>query len=589
MRLAFRVIVFLVLIGRSLYAQNGTEETAVTRAKVQVFQTVFAAGSLSNPEVGSIPTVISYFVDKSSPARPEIRAFSTASETGSVWGLAYDARTHRVFTSALLKRHSALGPLGPGGIYVTSVEEAAMEPFLSLDSLGFPTAPSLGERALSPAYGKPDHDSLAFGLVGKVGLGGLAVSDDGRFLYTMNLYDRNLYRIDISVSDKKPDRSSVTRYPLPASKEAGGELRPFAVKYHKGRLYVGAVFDAQESRKIEQQRAFVYVFNDSLPGRFSFNEIASFSLDYTRGHLDYGVSGWFPWTERYERAIVNGQPSWMIYPQPMLADIDFDVDGSMVVSMMDRLGHQTADGQLFRLAPNQPLLNYRGLSGGDLLRLSEHNGRYTLEHNAQAAGRLAKAGRSNNQGPGGGEFYSGDGFSLDRGDWNQETTVGGIAMLPEEGGLLVSVREPGSRLSGGIKLLNNRTGVADYEFAVTPEGGVPGYFWRQNNVGDLLVINSRLFSEKEKDNQESESEGSIMVYPNPLIDDATFLYQGRSFDGPVSLEVLDATGRVIESRSTHLKQSYYRGKISLSGKAGGQYFLRVTEQGKSFVKTLIKQ
>ena len=42
-------------------------------------------------------------------------------QTGSTWGVAQDPGTGLVWTSAVLRRHSGLGPQGLGGLYVTGV------------------------------------------------------------------------------------------------------------------------------------------------------------------------------------------------------------------------------------------------------------------------------------------------------------------------------------------------------------------------------------------------------------------------------------------------------------------------------------
>ncbi|MFN8000789.1 MAG: hypothetical protein U0X75_07215 [Acidobacteriota bacterium] len=46
---------------------------------------------------------------------------ATARQVGSVWGVAYNKFTKKVFTSAMLRRHVGLGPQGLGGMYVTDM------------------------------------------------------------------------------------------------------------------------------------------------------------------------------------------------------------------------------------------------------------------------------------------------------------------------------------------------------------------------------------------------------------------------------------------------------------------------------------
>ncbi len=49
----------------------------------------------------------------------------------------------------------------------------------------------------------PNHDSAAYSQVGKLSLGDLEISDDGRYLYSVNLYDKKLYEIDLT-NPKEP-------------------------------------------------------------------------------------------------------------------------------------------------------------------------------------------------------------------------------------------------------------------------------------------------------------------------------------------------------------------------------------------------
>jgi hypothetical protein len=222
--------------------------------------------------------------------------------------------------------------------------------------------------------------------------------------------------------------------------------------------------------------------------------VASFPLDYPRGILDYGVSGWYAWTDNYLDALVKTQPGWMIYPQPILADIEFDRDGSMIISLMDRLGHQAGDGQLYRPHSKTSLMTYRGLSGGDVIRLAKVKRSYQTEHNGHA-GERSSAGESNGEGPAGGEFYSDDAFSFSGTTWHRETATGGLAMLPTGDRLLVSVREPKSFGTGGVKWFDNATGTSSQSFSVLPGNLTPGYFWKTNNVGDIELITDLPFTQ----------------------------------------------------------------------------------------------
>lgn len=469
----------------SLKIYNPSQYTGKSPIAVQA---VYGRGAMTHKKIGNIASLVTYPAMKSDSM--QYNALGKFVQTGSIWGLAYDRQEKRLFSAALAKRHSAFGSLGSGGIYVTDVEGKQTQPFVSLDALGFATSQGPFQRDLTEDWKKPDHDSLMFAQVGRIGLGGLDISDDSRYLYTVNLYDRKLYRIRLNENSKAPVTGDVAVYDIPVRDNKTGQSRPFAVKYYQGKVYVGVVMNAEKSGKAEDMMAYIYSMeaDNDQPGKGKFKEVASFGLNYPRGILDYGVKGWYPWTDSYLKAIVAEQRGWMIYPQPIVADIEFDSDGSMIVSLMDRLGHQTGDGQLYRPHSQTSLVAVRGLSGGDVIRLARPKRNYQTEQNGRAGNRLSVVGESNGEGPGGGEFYADDAFSYAGVTWHRETAAGGLAILPEQERLLVSVREPGTYVTGGVKWFDNKTGAATGGFPIFPGGMKKGYFWKTNNVGDIELI-----------------------------------------------------------------------------------------------------
>lgn len=447
-------------------------------ARPRAVQVLYVNGDYSSPSADSLATLVSL------PARGTGKAVPLArpSETGALWGLGYDRMGMRLFTSAVARRHSAFGPLGSGGIY--RVEEGrSPEAFVKLEQYGIATSPRAFSRDLSGDLTHFSHDSLFFDQVGKMSLGGLDVSDDGKALFVMNLYDRTLYRIGLT----QTGHGTATALQLPDPGCKGGTARPWAVKYREGNVYVGMVCDAETSGDPRDLSAHVYALH---PESGRAERVLSLPLDYGRGELDYQVSAWQPWTADYHKTFVRSDPSWMIYPQPILADLEFDTDGSLILGLMDRLGHQGGDGMLYQMKGNPTLFQSRVLSGGDILRASLINGKYQLEQNGRAGDRES-SGKNNKQGPGGGEFYVGDAFEADGRIWHKEAGIGGLALLPE-GQLLVSMREAekGAYVSGGIRWLSNATGEMLKGFSTIGSGIKSGYSGKNNNVGDVELIGS---------------------------------------------------------------------------------------------------
>lgn len=460
-----------------------------TGTKPRFAQTVFPVGVEKKGGFKEIvihsgtPNDSSYF----SPVQRETPSI------GAVWALAYARPQDRLYSAAFVKRHSPLGELGTGGIYVTDLSTQQTTPFINLDALGIPTSPAAFRKNRTEL----SHDSLTFSQVGKVGLGGMDASDDGRFLFVMNLYDRQLYQIALPKDGRRPNATDISALKIPLTGCKGGEARPFAVKYFNDKIHVGVTCDAQQSQDPNDLKMILYSAEMSNSQSVVWKELpiktpplgAGGLLNYPRGTLDYGRGRWLPWTDNYQQTMVEGTTYWSIYPQPLLSDIEFDTDGSLILALMDRLGHQTGDGQSFWPKGALQLHTYQGLSGGDVLRAALVNDHYELEQNAKAGGRLSK-GRGNGEGPAGGEFYFDDQFSASGVTWHKETAMGGLALLPATDELMVSSREPepDKYATGGIKWFSNQTGVSTRSLSVFPSGKQAGYFWKTNNVGDVELL-----------------------------------------------------------------------------------------------------
>ncbi|HQU96659.1 MAG TPA: SdrD B-like domain-containing protein, partial [Saprospiraceae bacterium] len=161
-----------------------------------------------------------------------------AGTVGAVWGVAYNRETGDIFTSALAKRHAAMidndgnGVEDLGAIYIKTT---AGTPTLWLDlatvpgvDVGLSVMPTISTRGLPNSNMGPSYDSAMFGLVGKIGLGDIEISDDNTTLYVVSLYDKKLYTIDIA---SKTLIGAGIPVPNPCS---GGFARPFSVTYHRG-------------------------------------------------------------------------------------------------------------------------------------------------------------------------------------------------------------------------------------------------------------------------------------------------------------------------------------------------------------------
>ncbi|MFD2569818.1 SdrD B-like domain-containing protein, partial [Spirosoma soli] len=420
--------------------------------------------------------------------------WARAGQVGSVWGLAYDRTRRKVYSAAFLKRHAGFGPSGTGAIYSTDVTGNATNAttLVNLDLLGFDTGTDPHETLPNDPL-QPSHDSNSFLQVGKMGLGGLTISDDDQYLYTINLFDRKLYRIPTT----SPTAANIISWSIPSPCTNVLDFRPFAVKYYRGKVYVGVTCTSesnQDRTALGQPgntriTATVYEFDGT-----TFTQVLSFALsNFKRGRVgDNGMAGsesdrWHPWLTN------TNVGSWLsaengdqyAYPQPLLSDIDFDVNGEMIVSIMDRFGHQMGYRNYPPDANDNTLI--RGWANGDQLRAARCSSanQFTLESNGSVCGRpVASASAQNNQGPGGGEFYYQDN-ALN--DFHREISNGGISLLAGSNELAVSAMDPvNNTFTGGIRWFNNTTGTTTRGFQLYSSTD-PGSFGKASGTGDLVL------------------------------------------------------------------------------------------------------
>jgi SdrD B-like domain len=444
-----------------------------------------------------------------------------SSQVGSVWGISYKEQNNTLYTSAFLKRHMGLGTNGTGAIYqidpIQATPSASL--FIDLSTLGVntganPRSPSVGvvddPNELSANTANPSWDVAAFNLIGKTSLGGLDISTDGTKMYVMNLQEKELVALDISGVTP----TLIGKYPIPDPGCSNSEYRPWAVKAHSGKVYVGVVCSAETSQQVSDLKATVLEFNGT-----SFCEVYSFPLDYPRG-IAGGAAGqlidpaeWKPWTSTWQSVSATfASDGTVIYPQPILSDIEFDMDGSMILAFLDRNGHQTG---VVNYKPDvTSTQTYVGQTAGDILRVGLVGGVYQLENNGQINGVQAQApncfggaplsGNNNQQGPGGGEYYWSDVYALNPcntsvAGTHEEISFGSLAFVPGSGEIAMTGMDPTqSANSGGITWYNNTTGKrrvdATNQFDATLHGyriydqALPGSFGKAAGLGDLEVF-----------------------------------------------------------------------------------------------------
>jgi hypothetical protein len=427
---------------------------------------------------------------------PTTHALAVPAKTvGTTWGLGYDRTTQSVFAAAFMKKHAGFGPAGTGAVYKMGTSGTAASVYVDLNAIfGAGTA---GANPHDNSDYLHDNFNTTWDAVGKISLGGLDVSEDGKKLYVMNLANRTLYEIPLDAPPTQANirTAKVPTFSVPNSTggEGGSDVRPFAVTYYRGQLYVGLVNSAESTQNASDLWAYVYRV-DPATLTFSAAPVFQFQLNYPRG-LVYtlsdggGPAAWNPWSPTY--ANVAQKKGYVIYPQPILSGITFDPVGNMVLGFMDRAGHQT--GNLAPEDPSQPKFLQYGMSGGDTLRAfinvpGNLGSGWVLENNGRGPHGEGGGPQNTGQGPGGGEFYWQDNYMN---TIHEEVSLGGIVQVPGFPDIATSAYNPARNadivLTGGIQWYNNSVGNNDKAYLLYNDPN-PIFFGKAAGVGDLIAV-----------------------------------------------------------------------------------------------------
>lgn len=421
-----------------------------------------------------------------------------ASEVGSLWGMDYQARGKTVLASAITRRHVGLGPLGTGGIYKFDAVSNALGQLIDVKTIGIDTGPDPHTDLPSDKL-MTSQDAASVDAAGKVGIGGIALSGDEKTLYMVNLYDRKLYSFFVGVPAKTPSSASVKSYAIP-NPCPNSDYRPWGVKEYQGNFYLGVVCTNESTQDSTTLSATIYKFS---PKTGQFSVFFQFPLTYKRGEADatdacQNIRYWRPWSNTFpvacssffdaEYGKVVGSA---INPQPIVSDIEFDTDGSMIIGLMDRFGLITG---FKAMAPVDDGKLYDGFVSGDILRVYNNNGVYEMENNGQA-GPLTGSGVNNDEGFGGGEFYGRDYWKFFGKPAHSEITNGGLMLMPGTGEVLASAMDPVDEVfhAGGFHIYDNRNGDLLRSFAVY--AGKKGTLGKSGGVGDMKASCGTAFIE----------------------------------------------------------------------------------------------
>jgi SdrD B-like domain/Domain of unknown function (DUF5979) len=504
---------------------------------------------------------------------PGRTTLATFQQLGSVWGVAYNAPGNDIYVAASYKRHSGLGTLGLGGIYrvtnaVTngsiSTSGTTVSNWLDVTSLGIDvgTVLSNSDRGLSGGNTEA-RDPDAFAKAGKVGIGGIAVSPDGKFLYFVNLADKQLYTLDISVA------SAPTLVAKTSLELTTGE-RPWAVTVHAGQLLVGYVTTGETSEGgVETANPGISasaagmtanVISTTLPvstGSVFTPALTRGDLGYTKGNV-YGNAlvpqskQWNTWTDEWTwtrnggGSVGEADGGWQIYPSPILESLTFDSDNYLTLGFGDRTGIQGGNRNYSALPKGDGHFE-TGASGDIILAAPDITGTsWGLESAGAAGDRTAAgtpAGRTTNaEGPGGGEFYS-DGNNQGNGSIHLEVALGALTTMCGTSEVVATEYDPldGIRLAG-LSWLSTATGAGVGGYEHNTDGGgsisIEGTFQKGGGLGGIqilaevapLEIGNRVWFDADQDGQQDADEPALSGVTVQLYQGTTLL--GERTTGP---------------------------------------------------------
>jgi len=469
----------------------------------QVVTTCYVVSSIEdNPQE---LTIISTFESQATNTGSENDAWVTDhnisvpfGEVGSVWGLAYNEQCNSLFASANIKTQTEVAPIGIGGIYiidnstntdmigdVNTVTTADLWIDLEDPTIGI----DLGDNPYDTEPFSTAFNREVYAGVGKNGIGDVDIHGDNSALYATNLFNRTLLVLPIGPNCEAPTASEIIEVSIPDPSSCNDITRPWAVKYHKGMVYVGMVctgeltnegVDDKANLDRSDLNAYVYAF-DPISNTFGTNPVLEFSLAYERTWTDNTLpAAWQPWVDRfvwdlfytYEKSANNYRGS---LAQPILSDIEF-IDCDMVLGFTDRQASQfgrgpppqdeLSDGTFSNGYPNgtNELLI---IPGGDLLIAGYNGGNtWTIENNGVVTSVCGDLTSNNNDpqnqrsslpspynshtgsGPGGSEFFWGDYYSSS----HNEVTLGGLVVHPGTEEVISTTYDPLQHVNGAFSI-----------------------------------------------------------------------------------------------------------------------------------------
>ena len=460
----------------------------------------FAGYQGANKDIEALIGVpINEINDPNVDAVTNIIQYATHEEIGSTYGLSINPITNKAYVAAYMKRHAGFGPSGTGAIYEVDLDlnnapvvVADLNAIYGANTAGI-NPHDYAETDLCPVSGGAStnfqcwyNDVDAWNAVGRTSLGDMDISANYDTLFVMNLEDRSVYPIDLN----NPGAVQ-TSFPFPLDQDTDSnvtlkprdpayDIRPFAMKYHNGKIYVGAV-DSEQSRDRDniccaKGGAVIYIYSlDPSTGIWTLE----LEENIQRNGPSPPTPFFIRWTEDFNDDFNdNGHM--------IISDIEFD-GLDLVVGLRDLSADKYGNGHGKPIVGSTAQLHY-GSVAGDIIRFcyDSSSSTYNFENNGSCGGITTSGAGSFNYGwpeasTPRGSYYTGDRFSTN----HPQTSLGGIWQDPNSERVYSSAFDISSVFDSGLIALDNTTGLRTESYILINDTQANNGFGKGASLGDL--------------------------------------------------------------------------------------------------------
>jgi hypothetical protein len=449
------------------------------------------------------PALVGVYYNQADSNTPTENGLVNDNNIGTTYGVAWQRNKKIIWASAMTRHFFDYGPSGFDAIYGISFSDpngsdaptptASVAHTIDLSALGVNVG--ITPRTTSLTGNAPYNDGNVYQSVGKIGIGDIDISDDGDTLFVVNLNAAapSLVRLNIS---NPASVTLISETPIPSPGCTGGAFAPWALKYHNGKVYIGGVCTAETSQNVANLSATVYRYDGST----TFTTVATMPLNYDRATATfrsndtYSNADWRAWTNTWNPDILPLSPADLVsQPMPILQDIEFDDNGSMILGFGDRFAYMTAFGNR-RPGVTTGTTYYSTVAAGDIIRFCNISGSLVREGTSGSCvqgntdrGALEIPAIPDNIK----EYYNDDYLnSATTQAGHSETMLGGLAKVRGKSELLAVTFDPrwnqGPVNTSGVRFLNNN-GSASRGWVIVPESASDANR-KGGSLGDIEIL-----------------------------------------------------------------------------------------------------